>query len=80
MSESSTYQTPFTFEALQALESAILQGVQVVKYTDKEIQYRSLDEMLRIRDLLRKKLNMAGAGEPGLFGGTKVVARHDKGV
>lgn len=78
---SKTYQTPFTVEALEAIEGAILQGVQTVKYTDKEVTYRSLNEMMRIRDLLRKKLGMAAAnGEQGFFGGTRKVGRHTKGL
>lgn len=76
-----TYQTPFTVEALQSLESAILQGIQTVKYTDKEVTYRSLDEMVRIRALLRNKLGMNEAnGEKGFFGGARKVARHTKGL
>jgi len=78
---SKTYVTPFTVESLEALESAILQGVQTVKYSDKEVTYRSLDEMMRIRDLLRKKLGMSAAsGETGFFGGTRKVGRHTKGL
>lgn len=77
-----TYQTPFTIEALEQLETAILQGVQTVKYTDKEVTYRSLEEMMRVRALLRKKLGMDAAcgEEKGFFGGTRKVARHTKGL
>jgi hypothetical protein len=48
----------FTSEQLQKLEEAIAQGALRVKYSDKEVQYRSLDEMMRIRDMMRKALNV----------------------
>jgi len=48
----------FTFEDLHALEDAIAKGVRSVKYSDKEITYRSLDEMLKIRDLMRQCLGL----------------------
>ena len=43
--------TGFTQEKLDALENAIAEGVLKVKYQDKEVQYRSLDEMLRLREI-----------------------------
>jgi len=52
-------QTAFTQENMLALEEAIVEGVRRVKYTDKEVEYRSLDEMLRIYDLIRKRLGCA---------------------
>lgn len=80
---STTYKTPFTLEALQSLEEAILQGVQTVKYSDKEITYRSLDEMLRVRDMLKEKLGQGGQtsnDNKGFFGGRKKIGRHTKGL
>jgi len=50
--------TNFTAEDLAALEQAIAKGVMRVKYTDKEITYRSLDEMLKIRDIMRNCLGI----------------------
>lgn len=41
---------------LDAIESAIKSGALIVKFSDKQVQYRSLDEMLKIRDLIRKAL------------------------
>lgn len=79
---SSEYQSPFTVEALQALETAILQGVLTVKYTDKEVTYRSLEELMRIRALCRSKLGLdaTNGDNNGFFGGTRKVARHTKGL
>lgn len=46
----------FTADQLQKLEDAIAQGALKVKYADKEVQYMSLAEMMRARDLMRKSL------------------------
>lgn len=48
--------TAFTEENLLILEEAIVKGVRRVKYTDKEVEYRSLDEMIKLRDLMKKQL------------------------
>lgn len=41
---------------LDAIEKAIASGALKVKYADKEVNYRSLDEMLKIRDQIRRAL------------------------
>lgn len=51
-----TSTTSWTIADLQMLEKAIAQGALRVKYADKEIEYRSLDDMLRLADLMRKDL------------------------
>lgn len=79
--ENKTYKSPFTFEALEALEKAIGEGVRRVKYSDKEIEYRDLDDMLKARDLMRQKLGLnKKCGEKGLFGGKRIIAKHSKGL
>lgn len=49
----------YTVAQLQALEAAIAQGVTKVRYVDKEVTYRSLDEMLRIRDDMKAQLGLS---------------------
>ena len=79
--ENKTYTSPFTLEALAALEKAIGEGVRRVKYSDKEIEYRDLDEMLKARDLMRSTLGLnKKCGQKGLFGGRRIIARHSKGL
>lgn len=79
--DKTTYESGFTFERLEALEAAIAEGVTRVKYTDKEIEYRSLDDMMKARDLMRRKLGLKKAcGSPGLFGGRRLKAVHSKGL
>lgn len=46
----------WTTSQLEALESAIAQGTLTVEYADKKVTYRSLEDMLRLRDLMRREL------------------------
>lgn len=41
---------------LDKIEKAIAQGPQKIKFSDKEITFRSLDEMLKIRDLIKTSI------------------------
>lgn len=50
--------TGFTEAGLSALEKAIAEGVLKVKYQDKEVTYRSLDEMLTLRGVMRAELGI----------------------
>jgi hypothetical protein len=52
-----------TIEELNALESAIATGALSARYQDasgqsRSLQYRSLEEMLRIRDGMRRELGL----------------------
>ncbi|MBI4208549.1 MAG: hypothetical protein HY538_02435 [Deltaproteobacteria bacterium] len=49
----------FTQDQLDSLEQAIADGTLAVKYQDKMITYRSFEEMIRIRDLMRQSLGVA---------------------
>ena len=60
---------------LDALESAIKDGVKEVEYGDKKVVYRSLDEMLKLRNLMRDCL---GLNKP--VGGLRVFTNFDKGL
>lgn len=75
------FKSGFTFEDLTALEKAIAEGVRRVKYSDKEIEYRSIEEMMKARALMRDALGVKKrCGKKGLFGGTRIVAQHSKGL
>lgn len=67
---------PFTIEQLNTLEAAIAQGATTVKYADKEVTYRSMDEMFRLRDLMRSELGLNGT-DPNK--NRVVFASFDKG-
>jgi len=51
----------WTQQQLTALEAAIADGALTVRYADKTVTYRSLDEMLRIRDMMRDALGLSGS-------------------
>ena len=56
-------QLGFTPQNLKILEDAIASGARKVKYSDKEIEYRSLKEMTATRSMMRKKLGLSGKTE-----------------
>lgn len=48
----------YTIEQHDALEAAIAQGALRVEYGDKKVQYRSLDDMIRILNLMKSQLGL----------------------
>lgn len=57
----------YTTEQLNALDAAIAEGALTVKYQDKMVTYRSLDEMMRIRKLMRDELGLNGSSRGRTF-------------
>ena len=49
----------FTSSDLAAIESAIASGELSVQYADRRVTYRSVDELLKARELIAKALNDA---------------------
>lgn len=71
----------FTEENLNALNEAIAEGISKVKYSDKEVEYRSLDDMIKLRNLMKKELCQGSSNaKKGLFGGRRINGRHSKGL
>ena len=48
----------YTTAQLNALEAAIAQGVTSVSYRDRTVQYRSLNDMIKLRDQMRRDLGL----------------------
>lgn len=48
----------YTLEQIQILENAIATGSKVVKYGDKEVEYRSLTEMKQTLDMMKEDLGL----------------------
>lgn len=59
---------------LDNLEKAIASGARKVKQGDKEIEYNSLSEMLRARDLIRKALGLVTDKS------TRIFTKFSKGL
>ena len=51
----------FTQAQLDALEAAIATGALRVTYQDKSVQYHSLEDMLLLREAMRRELGLATA-------------------
>jgi hypothetical protein len=51
----------YTTDNLAAIEKAIAEGTLEVSYGDKRVKYRSLSEMLQIRDLIRNELGLTAS-------------------
>ena len=76
-----TYQSGFTVEQLQQLEASLASGERRVKYNDKEVEYRSLNEMRELIAMMRKALCLDSSGaKKGLFGGRRINAIHSNGL
>ncbi len=51
----------YTQKHLDAVEAAIGRGEKIVRYADRTVEYRSVDELIQARDLIRTSLtNAAG--------------------
>lgn len=61
----------YTQIQLDAIEAAIAEGTLKVEYGDKKVEYRSLNEMIRIRDIIKASLNP---------GSRRTLAETSKGV
>lgn len=53
----------FTQSQLDALETSIATGSLECRFDGKEVRYRSLDEMMRIRETIRAALGFSGSGK-----------------
>ena len=72
---------------LDALEGAIKSGITHVQFADRSVTYRSLDDMLKLRDIIQKELGLTTSNQthysmfrkgprPGTLPGT---GRHRSG-
>lgn len=46
----------FSIDDLEALDRSIALGVTTCQYSDRTVTYRSLSDMLRVRELMRKEV------------------------
>jgi hypothetical protein len=52
----------YTSDDLTALEGAIKTGALSVKYSDREVTYRSLKDMRSLREEMRRELGLSRRG------------------
>lgn len=50
-----------------ALEAAIAEGVMKVKYEDKEVTYRSLSDMMKLLNSMKKSLGLIDASKQAIY-------------
>lgn len=55
----------YTTEQYTALQAAIAEGALTVRYADRSVQYRSLDEMMRILKLMATDLGINANNDGG---------------
>ncbi|MNJ58422.1 hypothetical protein D3C77_540550 [compost metagenome] len=55
----------YTIEQYNALQAAIAEGALSVRYADKSVTYRSLDEMMRILKLMASELGLNACNAGG---------------
>jgi hypothetical protein len=51
----------FTPKHLEAIERAIARGEKIVRYSDRTVEYRTVDELLRAREEISRSLTSAAA-------------------
>ena len=51
----------FTASDLAAVEAALKSGTRRVRYTDREVEYRSLEELVALRATINAELNAGTA-------------------
>jgi hypothetical protein len=52
----------YTLQQLQDLEAAISEGVVSVSSNGRQVSYRNLTDMLKLRDLMAQELGITGSG------------------
>jgi len=52
----------FTQQQLADLEAAIAEGVTMVSSNGRQVSYRNLSDMLKLRDQMREELAISGVG------------------
>ncbi len=49
----------YTKADLATVERAIARGEKIVRYSDRTVEYRTVDELIKARDLIRTELTSA---------------------
>ena len=58
--------TTWTAADLTAVESALASGELSVRFENRSVQYRSIDELLKIRDVIKNAVAVSGGSSAGI--------------
>ena len=58
----------FTQSDLDVLNAAIATGARSVRYGDKQVDYKTLDEMLRARQIMMQELGLITVSSKKFYG------------
>ena len=58
----------WTMTDLEAIKAAIATGARRVRYKDHEVQYHSLEDMIRAKNMIQAEVENAGGGRPNRGG------------
>lgn len=56
----------WTSTDLTAIESAIASGALSVQFGDRRVQYRSMEELLKARDVIKESIASSGGTSPSI--------------
>lgn len=70
----------FTQADLDTIEAAMVSGQRRVRLNGREVEYHSIDQMQKARDLIRNDVNKAAATGSGVKRPRSFRARTSKGL
>ena len=68
----------FTIDDYNALCANIAQGVRTVKYADKEVEYRSLADMISLKTLMESELGINTNSKPRVRWAKQSMGLYDR--
>lgn len=72
--------TTFTEVQYRSLVAAIAEGALRVKYQDKEVEYRSLTDMIKLKTLMENDLGLNADGSTNCLGSRRAVGVYGSGL
>lgn len=70
----------WTQDQLTALDESIALGATTVQYTDRTVTYRSLSDMMKLRDMIKRELGINGTSDGSIGNGSRRYYEHSKGL
>lgn len=71
----------YTQQDIDDLKAAIASGARIVEYSDRKVEYRSLNDMQRTLEMMQFEVNPQGIVSSGKSAiGSRRIAVSDKGL